>query len=140
MHLHRSIASAFIIPVSPEPYPSSFLRRLLVLLIAIAMVWQGVEVARGAHPGHAATQANAEATPASGLAAHDEACDLCGETDNGECAGHMQHHATAALATPLTVDVGRPAAEHIMRGPGLMPSADANTPLRPPKTTPTVRI
>jgi hypothetical protein len=48
----------------------------------------------------------------------------------------MQHHATAALDVPATVGVGRLAVDRIIRDRALRPSADTNTPLRPPKTSP----
>ena len=135
MHVHRPAASGFITSVSPEPSHPSLLRRLLAVLVAVAMIWQGIEAARGACPGIIDVQASVAAT--ADPTDHDLAADLCGDSN---CGDHMQQHATATLDTPLAVGLSCPAAEHIVRDTGVMPSADANTPLRPPKTTPTVRI
>ena len=120
-------------PVSLDPRPPSFMRRLLVLLIAIAVVWQGIESVRGATPGRSEVQSVATAAPTVASASQEGACGTCGETDGGECAGHLQHHAMAALDRPLSMGVGRLEAEHIVLGTGVMPSIDSNTPLRPPK-------
>jgi hypothetical protein len=135
MHVHRSAASGFITSVSPEPFHPSLLRRLLAVLAAVAMIWQGIEAARGALPGHIDSQASVAATATS--ADHDMAADLCGDST---CGDHMQHHATATLDLSPSVRVGRLTAERIVFDSGVTPSADANTPLRPPKTTPTVLI
>jgi hypothetical protein len=73
---------------------------VLAVLVAVAMIWQGVEAARGAFPCRPDVQASV-ATAAS-MAAYDLAADLCADSD---CNDHMQHHATAALDAPLTVGV-----------------------------------
>lgn len=126
-------------PVPSRSHPTTLLNRLLALLIAVSMVWQGIEAARASIPG----STDGAAVVALTLMEHGadgSDCGLCGDPDCKDGAGHLQQHATAALATPLTLVIGRPAAERIMRDNGLMPSADANTPLRPPRTSPIARM
>ena len=123
-------------PVSLKPDFPVLLRRLLAFVIVIAMVWQGLELARTASRGDIDAQASATASTITDQVHEEADRDLCGDTDRCDCAGHMQHHATATLDAPSSMGTEGALAERILFDSSLMRSADTGMPLRPPKATP----
>jgi hypothetical protein len=142
---HRALCigpqpAAQILAVPTDTHPLPVLRRFLALILAIAMVWQGVQASWGCFDCIAGGPTVATVIDVAGPGSDVGSVDPADDPGCGTCADHMQHHVTATLHELLPLRFGWPPSERLAVAPESMTSATLLTPLRPPRTIPDVAV